>query len=60
VIGRDCDCPNAPPAPTSFWRALAVPALLIIVGETCLGVREWIRREHKARIARREHPKAGE
>lgn len=41
--------------PTPLWRTLALSLAPIVVAEVCLAAREWIRREHKARL-RRDRP----
>ncbi len=33
-----------------FWQELLMLAVPIVVGETCVGIREWVRRSHKARL----------
>jgi hypothetical protein len=42
-------CDDDAPA---LWRVLAVALIPLVVGEACLAVREYVRREHKARLRR--------
>jgi len=37
-----------------LWQDALPLAVPILVGEACVAVRDWIRREHKARIRARE------
>ena len=37
---------QAPP----LWHALLLVSVPIIIGEACVAVREYLRREHKARL----------
>jgi hypothetical protein len=47
-----CDPTPAPREP--FWHAVGLLCIPIVVGHGCHAVYKWIKREHKARIARRD------